>query len=134
MGSLALDARRSLRLAAVVMVVAYGAGAALRYGLIEREDLGLLCESAPLPAWCAARLFVIRAFLHDAFAIASLVSLCVAVWRRAVPFALSAIALGTVGMVLYGFTWSGVGVLGGLLVSGRLQADRDQHGEREAER
>ena len=38
---------------------------------------------------------------------------------------------GTVGMVLYGFTWSGVGVLGGLLLSGRLEADRQQHGQSE---
>ena len=131
MRSLAVDARRSLRLAVVVMIAAYAVGAALRYGLIEREDLGLMCESAVPPMWCTVRLLVIRAFLHDAFAIASLVSLCLAVWRRSVPFALASIGLGTVGMVLYSFTWSGAGALGGLLVSGRLQADRDQHGQRE---
>ena len=134
MGSLGLDARRSLRLAVTVMVVAYGFGAALRYGLIEREDLGLLCDSGSPPWWCGPRLFVIRAFLHDAFAIASLLSLGIAVWRRSLALALAAVALGTVGMVLYGFTWSGVGVLGGLLLAGRLQTDRDQYRERERQR
>jgi hypothetical protein len=48
-------------------------------------------------------------------------------WRRSEPAAWGAVAVGTLGMVLYGFTWSGVGVLGGLLLSARLQADRQQH-------
>ena len=133
MATLGLDARRALRLAATVMIAAYGVGAAMRYGLIEREDLGLLCESAAPPWWCGARLLIIRAFLHEVFAIASLLSLGAAMWRRSLALALGAVALGTVGMVLYGFTWSGVGVLGGLLLAGRLQADRDQDRQREAE-
>src|SRR5262245_60871511 len=133
MGTLGVDARRALRLAATVMIAAYAVGAALRYGLIEREDLGLLCDSAVPPWWCGARLLVIRSFLNDVFAIASLLCLGFAAWRRSLQFALGAIALGTVGMVLYGFTWSGVGVLGGLLLAGRLQSDRDQDRQRETE-
>jgi glycerol uptake facilitator-like aquaporin len=120
----------SLRRIVLVMVLAYAVAALLRYGLIEREDLGLLCESPDPPLWCAARLLIIRAFLVDAFGIASLVLVAVALWRRSGRLALAALALGTVGMVLYKFTWSGVGVLGGLLLAGRLQADRDQDRER----
>jgi hypothetical protein len=133
MNDLVTGAHRSLRRVAVVGAVAYGAGALIRYGLIEREDLGLLCESLSPPGWCMARLLVIRAFLLDLFGLTSLGLLAVAGWRRSGALALAAIAIGTVGMVLYGFTWSGVGVLGGLLLAGRLQADRDEHRETETQ-
>jgi hypothetical protein len=105
MTPLATDAHRALLRVALAMIAAYAAGASLRYGLIEREDLGLICDAARAPWWCGFRLLVIRAFLHDVF-----------------------------GMVLYSFTWSGVGVLGGLLVAGRLQLDRPEHREPQGER
>jgi hypothetical protein len=113
-------------------LLGYATGAALRYGLVEREDLGLLCESLSPPWWCALRLLVIRAFLLDVFGWSSVALAALAWWRRWEPAAWCAVAVGTLGMVLYGFTWSGVGVLGGLLLSARLQADRQQ--DRETER
>ena len=122
---------RALRRVIPAALVGYAIGAALRYGLVEREDLGLLCESLSPPAWCALRLLVIRAFLLDVFGWSSVVLAALAWWRRSEPAAWGAVAVGTLGMVLYGFTWSGVGVLGGLLLSARLQADRQQHGETE---
>jgi hypothetical protein len=123
----------ALRRIVLVMALAYAVAALLRYGLIEREDLGLVCEGLDPPLWCSARLLIIRAFLLDAFGLASLVLVGAALWRRSSRLALAAVALGTVGMVLYKFTWSGVGVLGGLLLAGRLQADRDQDRERGGE-
>jgi hypothetical protein len=120
----------SLRRIVVVMSLAYAVAALARYGLIEREDLGLLCEGASPPPWCSGRLLIIQAFNYDAFGIGSIVLFGLAVWRRSSRLALTALALGTVGMVLYKFTWSGVGVLGGLLLAGRLQADRDQDRKR----
>jgi hypothetical protein len=134
MTPLATDAHRALLRVALAMIAAYAAGASLRYGLIEREDLGLICDAARTPWWCGFRLLVIRAFLHDVFGLSSLALLAIAVWRRSLPCALAAIGLGTVGMVLYSFTWSGVGVLGGLLVAGRLQLDRPEHREPQGER
>ena len=134
MSSLSTDARRALMLVALTMIAAYAVGASLRYGLIEREDLGLICDAAGAPLWCGFRLLVIRAFLHDVFGLSSLALLAIAVWRRSLPCALAAIALGTVGMVLYSFTWSGVGALGGLLVAGRLQLDRPEHGDPQRQR
>jgi hypothetical protein len=107
-----------------VMLLAYGAAALLRYGLIEREDLGMVCEARNPPLWCSARLLVIYAFIYELFGLTSIALVGLAFWRRSSRLALAALALGTVGMVLYKFTWSGVGVLGGLLLAGRLQADR----------
>jgi Fe2+ transport system protein B len=100
--------------------------AAVRYGFIEREDLGLLCQSATPPWWCGARLLVIQAFLHDVFGLASVALAAFAAWRRSAAAAILAAAIGTVGMVLYGFTLSGVGVLGGALVLARLQGQWQQ--------
>jgi hypothetical protein len=125
---------RALKRVIPAALVGYAAGATLRYGLIEREDLGLLCEGLSPPAWCALRLLVIRAFLLEIFGWSSIVLAALAWWRRSQWAALGAVAAGTLGMVLYGFTWSGVGVLGGLLLSGRLEADRQQHGQAERER
>jgi len=122
---------RALQRVIPAALMGYAIGAALRYGLVEREDLGLLCESLSPPAWCTLRLVVIRAFLLDVFGWSSVVLAALAWWRRSEPAAWGAVAVGTLGMVLYGFTWSGVGVLGGLLLSARLQADRQQHGETE---
>ena len=122
---------RALQRVIPAALAGYAIGAALRYGLIEREDLGLLCESLSPPAWCSLRLLVIRAFLLDVFGWSSVALAALAWWRRSEPAAWGAVAVGTLGMVLYGFTWSGVGVLGGLLLSARLQADRQQHGETE---
>jgi hypothetical protein len=118
-------ARTIARIAATVLV-AYALAATVRYGLIEREDLGLICQSAAAPWWCEVRLLVIRAFLHDVFGLSSVVLAVVAAWRRSAAAAVLAVAVGTVGMVLYGFTWSGVGVLGGALVLARLQGQRQQ--------
>lgn len=125
---------RALMRVVPAALLGYAAGAALRYGLIEREDLGLLCEGLSPPAWCALRLLVIRAFLLEVFGWSSIALAALAWWRRSQPAAWAAVGVGTVGMVLYGFTWSGVGVLGGLLLSGRLEADRQQHGQAQRER
>jgi hypothetical protein len=128
------SARRVLlRRIVPVAVAAYGTAAVARYGLIEREDLGILCESLTAPWWCGVRLLTIRAFLLDLFGLASLAFLVVGYWRRSPLFALAAIAAGTIGMVLYSFFWSGVGVLGGLLLAGRLQSDRDEDRKTQAE-
>lgn len=118
-------ARAVARIAATV-VVAYAAAAGVRYGLIERDELGLLCEAADSPWWCDLRLLVIRAFVHDAFGLSSVALAAFAAWRRSAVAATLAVAVGTFGMVLYGFTWSGIGVLGGALVLARLQGQWQQ--------
>ena len=111
---------------ALTGIVAYIGAATVRYGLIEREDLGLLCDTPAAPWWCSVRLLIIKAFLHDVFGLTSVALAAIAAWRRSGAFAVAAVAVGTVGMVLYGFTWSGVGVLGGALVLARLQGQWQQ--------
>ena len=120
------QAGRVIATIAVTVVVAYIGAATLRYGLIEREDLGLLCDSPAAPWWCSLRLLIIKAFLHDVFGLTSVALAALAAWRRSAVAAVLAVAIGTVGMVLYGFSWSGAGVLGGALVLARLQGQWQQ--------
>jgi len=105
----------------------------IRYGWIERDDLGPLCDGAAAPAWCAARLLVIKAFVHHVFGYVAAALAAMAAWRRSTVLAGAAIAIGAVGMVLYDFPWSGLGVLGGVLVLARVQGEwheytRSEHG------
>ena len=120
--------RASVRIVATV-VVAYAIATAIRFGLVERDDLGSICQSAASPWWCDLRMLVIRGFLNDVFGRASLVLAALAIWRRSALAATLAVAIGTFGMVLYSFTWSGIGMLGGALVLARLQGQWQQHAQ-----
>jgi hypothetical protein len=124
--SLSAGAARAIARIAAAGAIAYAAAAAVRYGLIEREDLGLLCQGARPPWWCGMRLLIIQAFLHDVFGLSAVALAALAVWRRWALAATLAVVVGSFGMVLYGFTWSGVGVLGGALVLARLQGQWQQ--------
>jgi len=124
-------AMRAFAQIVATVVVAYAIATAVRYGLVERDDLGSICQSAASPWWCDLRMLVIRGFLNDAFGRASLVLAALAIWRRSVVAATLAVAIGTFGMVLYSFTWSGIGVLGGALVLARLQGQWQQHAQAE---
>jgi hypothetical protein len=112
---------------AVVAAAAFALAMLLRHGLVERDDVGSLCESPGAPAWCALRMLVIRGFLLGVYGASSLAFAVLAAWRRSPLFADLAVAVGTVGMVLYDFTWSGAGVVGGMLVRAALERERDQN-------
>jgi hypothetical protein len=122
---------RSVAQVAAVVAVAYTVAASVRYGLIEGDDLAPACERASPPGWCDLRMLVIQAFLHDAFGLASVGCAAIALWRRSRAFALLAVAVGTGGMVLYNFTWAGVGVIAGAMVLARLEDPRQQDREPE---
>jgi NAD/NADP transhydrogenase beta subunit len=124
---------RSIAMVGLAILAAWFAASALRYGLIEREDLGPLCEARLVPWWCQARMLVIHAFLHDVFGLASVAVAALALWRRSRGLALLAVAVGTSGMVLYNFAWGGVGVIGGTLALARLQGQWQQDGQPERE-
>jgi hypothetical protein len=123
-------ARALVRIVATV-VVAFAVATAVRYGLVERDDLGSICQSAASPWWCDLRMLVIRGFLNDAYGLSSLVLAALSVWRRSAVAATLAVAVGTFGMVLYSFMWSGIGMLGGVMVLARLQGQWQQHAEAE---
>lgn len=114
---------RTIGSLALTGLLAYGIASIVRYGLIEREDLGPVCDAASAPWWCDARMLVIRAFLNDVFGWASVVCAAFALWRRSRGLAHLAVAVGTAGMVLYNFTWAGVGGIAGAMVLARLQAN-----------
>ena len=124
-------AMRAFARIAATVTVAYAVAAAVRYGLVERDDLGSICQSAASPWWCDLRMLVIRGFLNDVFGLSSVVLAALAVWQRSAPLATLAVAIGTFGMVLYGFTWSGIGMLGGAMVLARLQGQWQQHTQAE---
>jgi glycerol uptake facilitator-like aquaporin len=111
---------------AATVVIAYVLANAARYGLVERDDLGAVCQSSEAPAWCDVRMLIIQGFLNDVFGRSSVALAALSAWRRSAVAAHLAVAVGTFGMVLYGFTWSGVGVLGGALVLARLQGQWQQ--------
>jgi glycerol uptake facilitator-like aquaporin len=116
---------------AVVGGGAWLAATWVRYGLIERHDLGSICDAVSAPWWCDARRLVIQAFLHDVFGLASIAVAVLALWRRSRPLAYLAVASGVVGMVLYNFTWAGAGVIGGAMILARHARPRQQDGEAE---
>ena len=122
--------RAFVRIVATV-IVAYAIATAIRFGLVERDDLGPICQSVASPWWCDLRMLVIRGFLDDVYGRASLVLAALAIWRRSAVAATLAVAIGTFGMVLYSFTWSGIGLLGGALVLARLQGQWQQHAQSE---
>ena len=105
----------------------------VRWGLIERDDLGTVCDAVTAPGWCDLRMLVIHAFLNDVFGRASVLLAGVAFWRRSPLAAHLALAIGTGGMVLYTFNWSGVGVLGGAMALARLHGQREESGRAEQE-
>ncbi len=122
--------RRLLALV-VTVAVAYGFALGLRFGLVERDDLGAYCDVATPAWWCTVRMLVIRGFQFGVYGYASIVLAALASWRRSAGLAYGGLAVGTLGMALYDFTWSGVGVVVSALVLARLQGQWQQHGEAE---
>jgi hypothetical protein len=123
--------KRAILLLFLVGGVAFGAATAVRYGLIERDDLGPACEVVTPAWWCHLRMLVIRAFLDGVFGYASLAFALLASWRRRSWLAYAGVVVGTFGMVLYDFTWSGAGVVASALVVARLQGQWQQHRQAE---
>jgi hypothetical protein len=111
---------------ALTVLIAAALAYALRFGLIERDDLGALCPEGRAPWWCDLRLLVVRGFQHNVYGMASVALAVLAAWRRSAVAAYGAVAVGTLGLVLYGFTWSAIGLLGGALVLARLQGQWQQ--------
>jgi predicted lipoprotein with Yx(FWY)xxD motif len=113
----------------LVVGVAFGLATAARYGLIERDDLGSVCEAASPASICGLRLLLIKAFQLNFYAYASLALAAVASWSKSPALAYLGAAIATFGMVLYTFTWSGAGVLACALALARMQPQWAEDGE-----
>ncbi len=146
-------ARAILRLSGTVFA-AFALATAVRFGLIERDDLGPACAIAT-PFWpCDLRMLFIRGFLHGVYGQASLALglLALLAGRRgslspgpgspsapavaarlaslsAHGFAHAGLVVGTFGMVLYDFTWSGAGVIVSALALARLHGEWSKDGQ-----
>ena len=105
----------------LVVGVAFGLATAARFGLIERDDLGSVCDAASPASMCGLRLLLIKAFQFNVYAYASLALAAAASWWKSPALAYLGAAIGMFGMVLYTLTWSGVGVLACALALARLQ-------------
>jgi hypothetical protein len=125
---LRMSAATLARIAATALAACVVASV-IRYGLIERDDLGAMCQSQDAPWWCSLRMLVIRAFVNRVFSAASLALAALAAWRRSAWAAHAAIAVGVAGIVLYDVMGSVAGFLGGVLVLARLAGQWQKHAE-----
>jgi hypothetical protein len=108
--------RRALGWAAV-LAFGFAVGLWLRYGVIQPEDIGILCGQADAPTWCTPRQWLIVAQTYFIWGWIALVSgaiplvvtppppllrlvLAAAVWFSALALILYNTTLGAVGLVL----------------------------------
>jgi hypothetical protein len=108
--------RRALAWAAI-LVFGFAVGLWLRYGLIQPEDIGILCGQTDAPAWCTPRQWLVVAQTYFVWGWVALVSgaialvialpppllrlvLAVAAWFSALALILYNSTLGAVGLVL----------------------------------
>ncbi|HEX6119074.1 MAG TPA: hypothetical protein VFZ03_06440 [Dongiaceae bacterium] len=108
--------RRALGWAAV-LAFGFAAGLWLRYGVIQPEDIGILCGQTDAPTWCMPRQWLIVVQTYFVWGWIALVSgaialmvtlpapllrlvLAVAVWFSALALILYNTTLGAVGLVL----------------------------------
>lgn len=107
----------SARAAIVLLIVgtaSLGGALFLRYGAIERADIGLACTARPGTWFCASRQALVTLFVHSAFGWAALAIAALNLCRPALPLFALALAAGCVGVVLYNVGLSGLAA--GLLV------------------
>ena len=122
--------RATLRLFTTVGA-AFALATAVRYGLVERDDLGPACAAADAAWPCHLRMLFIHGFVHGVYGYASLACAGLAAWWRAPWLAHAGLVVGTFGMVLYDFAWSGAGVVAAALVLARQQHQWPEHAEPE---
>ena len=109
------------------MAAAFAAGLALRYGWIEPEALGFQCTELAAPWWCRPRQLFIDALWNGWLSAASVIAGLWAIFSSRRAAALTAIALGSLGLMLFSHDGSAVGLLCGLLSYARRhgQGGRD---------
>ena len=97
---------------------------ALRYGLVERSDIGHYCATAGAAGWCPLRELVVLGFLRYGYGWTALLSTLLALlWRRP-GTALLAAACGAYALILYCFEAGALALLAGSLLLVRAGATR----------
>ena len=105
---------------AILAAVAAGLGYAIRYGLVEPDELGAACERTA-PWWCLPRRLFIMFTEWNGFGWLSLaLAAAAAIWlvrgRDPLVPALLALGFGGAGLILYNATFSTVAVVAGVLI------------------
>ena len=113
--------RGMARAIAVVLLAAAVLGLALllRIHVIEPPEFAWACQSATPPWWCPLRMGAIFALRAGAIGFLALACGGAALWRSSRGAALTAVALGAAGLVLYGPEPAAGGALLGALAIAR---------------
>ena len=94
----------SARAAVVLLIiggVALGGALSMRYGAIERADIGLACTARPDTWFCASRQALVTLFVHSVFGWAALAIAALNLRRPSVSMFALALAANCLGLVLY---------------------------------
>ena len=105
---------RYLAAAALVAVLA----AALRFQLVEPQQIGILCGSAGAPWWCVPREAIVLAFHFEVIGALALALGTAAFFLdgpRATRLAWAALPFAAAGLTLYNATWTAPAILLGLM-------------------
>ncbi len=112
--------RRALPWLAIMLVGL--AAAALRYQVVEPNQIGAWCSAGDAPAWCAWRHALVSGFLNYSYGYAALAAVLPALlWRHPAPAWLAA-ALGAFALQLYCVEAGALALLVGSLRLLRCQA------------
>lgn len=103
----------------LTIAAAYAVSAAVRYGFMEARPIATLCMESDAPSWCALRssigfLIYLRAFGWLSIGIAG-----IALWRGGKGWALAALGVSVLGLVLYNLDKAAIGALLSLIAVAR---------------
>ncbi|MEO5374567.1 MAG: hypothetical protein H7840_09835 [Alphaproteobacteria bacterium] len=105
-------------------VAAVAAAAAVRYVMIEPREIGALCQAGLGPWWCPVRQALVVVFRENLLGLGALVLAVLGYVggesRAARVFAVLAVALGAVALVLYNAGLGAPALLLGLMRVARL--------------
>lgn len=113
----------------LLLLLIYAAAEVVRYRLIETSEIAFLCDPGNGPWWCAVRRAIVLSFTTKGIGWASLGLGVVALSTQRRVFAITAMALGIAGLVLYCWDTAAIGFLLGLVTWTRtLSAPSAQRG------
>jgi hypothetical protein len=109
-----LPSARAAAILLIVGVASLGGALCLRYGAIERTDIGLSCTARPDTWFCASRQALVTLFVHSVFGWGALAIAAFNLCRPSLPLFALALAASCLGLVLYNVGLSSLAA--GLLV------------------
>jgi hypothetical protein len=96
-----LPGARAAAILLIVGVTSLGAALFLRYGAIERTDIGLSCTARPDTWFCASRQALVTLFVHSVFGWTALAIAALNLCRPSLALFALALAASCIGLVLY---------------------------------